>query len=124
MSKIIGSESIMEIYDTANKLAEEIKNSIQYKNLKNSKENLFSDPKKKDLIEEFEKLKQEVQLMEIQRANNQEIDEEDKKLKVAKLYNVLIENKDIKEYFDYEIEFSKMMTDINKIIGDAIKEVI
>ncbi len=114
----------MEIYDTANKLAEEIKNSTQYKNLKNSKENLFSDPQKKELIEEFEKLKQEVQLMEIKRANNQEIDEEDKKVKVAKLYNVLIENKDIKEYFDYEIEFSKMMTDINKIIGDAIKEVI
>ena len=33
-------------------------------------------------------------------------------------------NKDIKEYFDYEIEFSKMMSDINKIIGDAIKEVL
>ena len=114
----------MEIYDTTNKLAEEIKNSIQYKNLKQSKDKLFSDPEKKELIEEFEKLKQEVQIMEIKRQNNQEIDEEDKKLKVAKLYNVLIEHKDIKEYFDYEIEFSKMMADINKIIGDAIKDVI
>ena len=114
----------MEIYDTTNKLAEEIKNSMQYKNLKESKEKLFADPEKKELIEEFEKLKQEVQIMEIKRENNQEIDEEDKKLKVAKLYNVLIENKDIKQYFDYEIEFSRMMADINKIIGDAIKEVI
>ena len=114
----------VEIYDTTNRLAEEIKNSVQYKNLKQSKEKLFSDPTKKEMIEEFEKLKQEVQIMEIKRQNNQEIDEEDKKLKVAKLYNVLIENKDIKEYFDYEIEFSRLMADINKIIGDAIKEVI
>ena len=114
----------MEIYDTTNRLAEEIKNSVQYKNLKQSKEKLFADPTKKEMIEEFEKLKQEVQIMEIKRQNNQEIDEEDKKLKVAKLYNVLIENKDIKEYFDYEIEFSRLMADINKIIGDAIKEVI
>lgn len=114
----------MEIYDTTNRLAEEIRNSIQYKNLKESKEKLFADAEKKELIEEFEKLKQEVQLMEIKRQNNQEIDEEDKKVKVAKLYNVLIENKDIKQYFDYEIEFSKMMADINKIIGDAIKEVM
>ncbi len=114
----------MEIYDTTNKLAEEIRNSNQYKKLKESKEKLFADPNKKSLIEEFEKLKQEVQIMEIKRANNQEIDEEDKKLKVAKLYNVLIENKDIKEYFDREIEFSRMMADINKIIGDAIKEVM
>ena len=114
----------MEIYDTANRLAEEIRKSEQYKKLKDSKEKLFADPAKKELIEEFEKLKQEVQIMEIRRQNNEEINEEDKKLKVAKLYNVLIENKDIKEYFDYEIEFSKMMADINKIIGDAIKEVI
>ena len=114
----------MEIYDTTNKLAEEIRNSNQYKKLKESKEKLFADPNKKSLIEEFEKLKQEVQIMEIKRANNQEIDEEDKKLKVAKLYNVLIENKDIKEYFDREIEFSRMMADINKIIGNAIKEVM
>ena len=114
----------MEIYDTVNKLAEEIRNSNQYKRLKESKEKLFTDPQKKELIEEFEKLKQEVQLMEIKRQNNQEIDEEDKKVKVARLYNVLIENKDIKEYFDYEIEFSKMISDINKIIGDAINEVL
>ena len=114
----------MEIYDTTNKLAEEIKNSMQYKNLKESKEKLFADAEKKELIEEFEKLKQEVQIMEIKRENNAEIDEEDKKVKVAKLYNVLIENKDIKEYFDYEIEFSRLMTDVNKIIGDAIKDVI
>ena len=114
----------MEIYDTANRLAEEIRNSEQYKKLKESKEKLFSDPEKKHLIEEFEKLKQEVQIMEIKRENNAEIDEEDKKVKVAKLYNVLIENKDIKEYFDYEIEFSRLMTDVNKIIGDAIKDII
>ena len=114
----------MEIYDTANRLAEEIRNSEQYKKLKESKEKLFADQTKKKLIEEFEKLKQEVQIMEIRRQNNEEIDEEDKKVKVAKLYNVLIENKDIKEYFDFEIEFSKMMSDINKIIGDAIKEVL
>ena len=109
----------MEIYDTTNRLAEEIRNSVQYKNLKESKEKLFADSEKKELIEEFEKLKQEVQLMEIRRQNNQEIDEEDKKVN-----NVLVENKDIKQYFDYEIEFSKMMADINKIIGDAIKEVM
>lgn len=114
----------MNVYDTANNLAEEIRKSEIYNQLKASKEKLFADPKKKELIEEFENLKKEVQIMEIKRQNNQEIDEEDKKQKLAKLYNVLIENKDIKEYFDYEISFNKMIYDINKIIGDTIKEVI
>lgn len=114
----------MEIYDTANKLADEIKNSKQYKELKSAKDRLFADTEKKSKIEEFEKLKQEVQMMEVRKQNNQEIDEEDKKIKLAKLYNVLIENKDIKEYFDHEIEFNQMMIDINKIIGDSIKDLL
>ena len=114
----------MEIYDTANRLADEIRNSNQFKQYKESKEKLFSDPKKKEMIEEFEKLKQEVQLMEIKKQSNQEIDEDDKKIKMAKLYNVLVENNDIKEYFDYEIAFNKLMYDVNKIIGDAIKELM
>lgn len=114
----------MEIYDTANKLSQEIKNSEQYRLLKKSKDELFSNPEKRKMIEEFEQLKQEVQIMEVKRENNQEIDENDKKIKLAKLYNVLIENKEIKEYFDYEIAFNKLMYDVNKIIGDAIKDVI
>ena len=114
----------MEIYDTANRLAEEIRNSQQFKMLKKSKEELFNNPEKKKLIEEFEELKREVQIMEVKRESNQEIDEEDKKVKLAKLYNVLIENKDIKEYFDYEIAFNKMMFDVNKIIGDSFKEIL
>lgn len=114
----------MEIYDTANRLADELKNSNQFKQYKESKEKLFSDPKKKEMIEEFEKLKQEVQLMEIKKQANQEVDENEKKIKMAKLYNVLVENNDIKEFFDYEIAFNKLMYDVNKIIGDAIKELM
>ena len=91
----------MEIYDTANRLAEEIKKSSQYQNLKTAREKIYNNADKKAKIDEFEKLKQEVQMMEVRQQTNQEIDENDKKVKLAKLYNVLIENKDIKEYFDY-----------------------
>lgn len=114
----------MEVYDTANKLAEEIRNSSQFKLLKQAKEKLLNDPEKSKMVEEFEQLKREVQIMEIKRENNQEIDEEDKKLKLAKLYNVLIDHQDIKEYFDYEIAYNKMIYDVNKIIGQAINELM
>lgn len=114
----------MEIYDTANKLAEELKNSKQYKDLKGDKEKLLQDENKKASIVEFEKLKQEVQLMELKRSQSKPIDEEEKKQKLARMYNVLIENKDIKEYFDYEIAFNQLMVDVNKIIGTAIKDVL
>ena len=84
----------------------------------------MNDANKRQMIIEFKELKKEVQLMEIKRQENKEIDEKDKKEKLVKMYNVLIENKDIKEYFDYEIAFNQMMIDINKIIGSSIKDVL
>ena len=114
----------MEIYDTANRLAEEIRNSKQYKDLKESKDKLMADSNKRQLIIDFEELKKEVQLMEVQKMQNEEVDENAKKEKLAKMYNVLIENKDIKDYFDYEIAFNQMMVDVNKIIGNSIKDVL
>lgn len=114
----------MEVYDTANKLAEEIRTSDQYITYKNIKDRLFNDPQMKNKIMEFENLKQELQLMEVKQQNKEEIDENDKKVKLIKLYNGLVEDKDVKAYFDAEIAFNQMMIDINKIIGDSIKDVL
>lgn len=113
----------MNIYDTANNLAREIRESDVFKKLKNAKDMIYSDPEKKDLVEEFDKLKVEVQLMEIKQQNHEEVNQEDKRVKLAKLYNTLISNKDIKEYFDLQVQFNQMMIDINKIIGDIVKDV-
>ena len=114
----------MEIYDTANRLAEEIRNSKQYKDKKRAKDELMANAEKRQMIIDFEELKKEVQLMEMQRLNNEPIDEQDKKEKLITMYNVLIQNKDIKDYFDYEIAFNQLMVDINKIIGSSIKDVL
>ena len=113
----------MNIYDTANNLAREIRESDVFKKLRNAKDMIYSDPEKKDLVEEFDKLKVEVQLMEIKQQNHEEVNQEDKRVKLAKLYNTLISNKDIKEYFDLQVQFNQMMIDINKIIGDVVKDV-
>ena len=99
----------MNIYDTANNLAREIRESDVFKNLKNARERIYADPEKKELVEEFDKLKVEVQLMEIKQQNHEELNQEDKRIKMAKLYNTLIANKDIKEYFDLQVQFNQMM---------------
>lgn len=112
----------MEIYDTANKLASEIKNSKQYNDLKIAKENIMNNEEKKQKIIDFERLKQDVQLMEIQK--NDSPDKDDKKEQLVKMYNLLIADTDIKQYFDYEIAFNQLMVDINKIIGNSIKDVL
>ena len=44
--------------------------------------------------------------------------------KLQELYQILVQNPDVKDYFDKEVRFNVMMADVNKIIGDAIKEVL
>ena len=44
--------------------------------------------------------------------------------KLQDLYKILVENPDVKEYFEKEVKFNVMIADVNKIIGEAIKDVL
>ena len=110
----------MQVYDTANRLAQEIKESEEYKTYKKLKDEINNNPEKKQKVEEFEKLRYDVQLMTY---TGEEKDEEKNK-KLQEMYATLIENKDIKEYFDLEVKFNIMIADVNKIIAEAIKDVL
>ena len=110
----------MNVYDTANKLASEIRSSEEYTKFKDAKKNLESNNELKTKIEEFEKIRYEVQVLAMQ---GKEVEEEKNK-KLQEMYAILIENKEIKEYFDLEVKFNVMVADVNKIIAEAIKEVL
>lgn len=110
----------MQVYDTANRLAQEIKESNEYKEYKKLKDEIHNNPEKKQKVEEFEKLRYEVQLMEY----TGEKKDEAKNKKLEEMYATLVQNKDIKEYFDLEVKFNIMIADVNKIIAEAIKDVL
>ena len=53
--------------------------------------------------------------------------EEENKEKLKQLqekYIQLLQDEEMKQYFDYEIKFNVMVTDVNKIIAEAIKDVL
>ena len=50
--------------------------------------------------------------------------DEEKAQKLAKMYEELISDSQIKEFFDLEVKFNVMITDINKIIAEAIRDVL
>lgn len=110
----------MQVYDTANRLAQEIRESEEYKQYKKLKDEVHNDLDKKQKVEEFEKLRYEVQLM----AYTGEAKDEEKNKKLEEMYATLVANKDIKEYFDLEVKFNVMIADINKIIAESIKDVL
>ena len=52
------------------------------------------------------------------------IKDEEKSKKLEEMYRMLVEDKQIKEYFDLEVKFNIMIADVNKIIAEAIKDVL
>lgn len=110
----------MNVYDTANKLAGEIRTSEEYTKYKEAKQNINSNLELKRKVEEFEKLRYDIQVLAMQ---GKEVEEEKNK-KLQEMYSILIEQKDIKEYFDLEVKFNVMLADVNKIIAESVKDVL
>ena len=110
----------MQVYDTANRLANEIKESNEYKLYKASKEKINQNPELKAKIEEFERVRYDAQVLSIKSGEN----DQEKIKKLQELYGILVQNKEIKDYFDLEVKFNVMIADVNKIIAEAIKNVL
>ena len=110
----------MNIYDTANKLAQEIKTSEEYINYKKAKEYISLKPELKEKLQDFEKARYEAQVEVIQTGK----DNEEKTKKVQELYAELIQTDDAKRYFDAELKFNIILTDVNKIISDAVRDLL
>lgn len=110
----------MNVYDTANRLASEIKQSEEYANYKMAKQALDLNIDLKEKMMEFGKARYEVQLEMMQTGKQNE----EKYKKMQELYAQLIENEEAKKFFEAETKFNVIIADVNKIIGEAIKDVI
>ena len=109
----------MYVYDEANNLAKAIKESKEYLEYKKAKENLNNNPEMKQKIDEFEKIRYDVQVMSFQGEQDEE-----KNKKLQQMYQILMQDAKIKEFFDIEVRFNIMLADVNKIISESVKDVI
>lgn len=110
----------MEVYDRANGLARAIKESKEYREYKEIKQEIMKTPDLKEKVDEFEKIRYEEQLLAMQG----EKQSAEKMAKLQELYKILVQNEQVKEYFDKEVRFNVMIADVNKIIGESIKDVL
>ena len=110
----------MNVYDTANKLAKETRESEEYKSYKKLKDEVMSNLDSKNKIENFEKLRYEVQLAQYTGENK----DEEKAKKLEEMYTMLVQDEQIKNYFDLEVKFNVMIADVNRIIAEAIRDVL
>lgn len=110
----------MNVYDKCQALTAAIKSSREYVEFKDIKALVMAESGLKDKIDEFEKIRYEEQLLAIQ-GEEQNVA---KMQKLQDLYNILVNDPKVKEYFDKEVKFNLMIADVNKMIGEAIKDVL
>ena len=110
----------MQVYDTANRLAAEIKHSDEYVNYKMARQAISLNIDLKNKMQEFEKARYEEQIITMQTGKQ----DEDKMKKVQELYLELMENEEAKKYFDAELKFNVLIGDINKIIAESVRDVM
>ena len=110
----------MNIYDTANKLAQEIKQSEEYITYKMAKEAINLNYELKSKIDEFEKARYDAQIIALQTGKNDDL----KMKQVQQLYGELIQNQEASKYFDAEMKFNILIADVNNIIGQAVQSLL
>lgn len=110
----------MNPYDKVHELVRSIKDSDEVKQYMQIKEELYADDKNKEMIKNFRDMQTEVQSLLMQ---GKEADEE-KMEKLQNLYQILVTNPKIKEFFDKEVQFDVMLSDIYKIIGEGLKDIL
>ncbi len=110
----------MYVYDEANNLAKAIKESKEYEEYKKAKDNLNSDAEMKTKVEEFEKIRYDIQVMDFQGKTQ----DDEKQKKLQEMYEILTKEPKIKEYFDIEVRFNIMLADVNRIISESVKDLL
>lgn len=110
----------MKVYDTANTLAEEIKTSEEYVTYKTAREVINLKPELKEKIKEFEQMRYDVQVQMMQTGKQ----DEEKYKKMQEIYTELVETEEARKYFEAEMKFNILLADVNKIIGEAVQDVI
>lgn len=103
------------VYDTANQLARELKETEEYREYHRLKEIAYDDSTNKALLDELKRLQFK---MQAKAASGEKPEDEDMQ-KLMRISSLLQMNSDASAYIVAEFRFQKLIADIYKILGDV-----
>ncbi|GAB6087905.1 YlbF/YmcA family competence regulator [Alkaliphilus crotonatoxidans] len=106
----------MNVYDQAHQLAKALKESEEYKTFKELDLKLKANPEIKGLMNDFRKRQFEVQSAQMM---GQRV-ADDKLERLKELDGILMQDPVVSEYMHAELRFTRMMTDVYKILGESM----
>lgn len=115
-----GSGKIMNFYDKVHELVRAFKATDEYLKYIDVKSSVKSNEQLYKALQEF---KEEQRKTQMEYISTNKMNEESQ-LKLQKSYEELIKNEDVRKLFEYEIKLDVLLADMQKIIGEGIKELI
>ena len=106
----------MNIYDTAHKLAAEIRKSDECVHLAELRERAYADETNRLLLDEYKRLQVQLQMSMVGAAG--EMPSEDMQ-RFQQLASLLYMNSDVQAYLMAEMQMQKTLADIFKILTEA-----
>ena len=103
------------VYDTANQLARELKETEEYREYHRLREIAYDDSTNKALLDELKRLQFK---MQAKAASGGKPEDEDMQ-KLMRISSLLQMNSDASAYIVAEFRFQKLIADIYKILGDV-----
>ena len=109
----------MNIYDAVHALAKALRESTEFKELKEAQVNLKADSSALNMLTDFRKQQFELQKQQL---SGLEVADEQKE-KIEKLFEVISLNTLVKNFMQVEYRVAVMLQDIQKTIGEATDEI-
>ena len=106
----------MITYDNAHKLAKSLKECDEYKAYKELEKKIAANSETRKMVDDFRKRQFEIQSAQMM---GQKI-EESKIEKIKELQGIMIKDPAVSEFMHAEYRLSQMLSDIYKIIGEAL----
>lgn len=110
----------MNFYDKVHELVRAFKATDEYLKYIDVKSSVKSNEQLYKALQEF---KEEQRKTQMEYISTNKMNEESQ-LKLQKSYEELIKNEDVRKLFEYEIKLDVLLADMQKIIGEGIKELI
>ncbi len=110
----------MNFYDKIHELVRSFKETEEYKEFISLKNNIKKDEETYKLLKDFKSCQQKQQLEFINTGKTDDKIQQE----LENMYSIAIQNENIRKLLECEMKLNVLLADVQKIIGDGIKEII
>lgn len=110
----------MTIYDKAYELARAIRESAEFKDIKEARASVDADPDSRRMLDNFRSKQMEFQ----QKMMSGEMPPKEELERMEKLYEVISLNASVRKLFEAERRLSVIMEDVQKIMAEPLQSLL